>query len=168
MSTLSIIGRGGGNPQPAQQPSSNQQTDESADETNASANQSQDSSAATSGNAAQSQDTAAPAPATGTDQSTATATSPASDPDAEAARVATLSETGDTSSAQAIVEAAIAETPEKVEADARRFAEAAQQQQRLEMLIEAVNTPVEATSLTAPAAETDEAAASAKEDGTPV
>ncbi|APX13553.1 hypothetical protein [Tateyamaria omphalii] len=168
MSIISIFGGGGGSPQPVQQPSNQQQTEDSTDQTSAAANESQDSGAATSGNAAQTQDTTAPAPATGADQSTSTAAAPPSDPKAEAARVTAMSEAGASTSAQAVVEAAIAETPEQIEADARRMAEAAQQQQRLEMLIEAVNTPVEKTALTAAAAEPDEVAASAQEDGTPV
>ncbi|WP_147107224.1 hypothetical protein [Tateyamaria sp. syn59] len=168
MSILSIFGGGGGSPQTVQQPSNQQQTGDSTDQTSAAANESQDSGSATSGNAAQTQDTTAPAPATGTDQSTATAAAPPPEPQAEAARVNTLGESGNATPTQTIVEAAIAETPEQIEADARRFAEAAQEQQRLELLIEAVNTPVETAPLTAPAAETDETAASAKEDGTPV
>lgn len=167
MSILSIFGGGGGTAQPTQQ--TNQPgSDGRSDTANEAANTSQDSGTAPSGNAAQTQDTTAPAPATGADQSTATAAQPPVEPQSEATRVAQFSNTADGSPSQTIVEAAIAETPEQIEADARRLAEAAQQQQRLEMLIEAVNTPVTKSVLTAATPEGDEAAAAAQEDGTPV
>ncbi|WP_299044226.1 hypothetical protein [uncultured Tateyamaria sp.] len=162
MSILSIIGGGGGSAQPVQQSSNRTQPDDSAAQTNA--NESQDSTAAQSGNATQTQDTAAPAPATGAGDIPASAAAPPSNPETEAARVALQ---GEGSTAQSVVQAAVAETPDQIEADARRMAEAAQQQQRLELLIEAVNTPVEHTTLSAPTAQ-QEQAGPVETEGTPV
>lgn len=148
--------------QPVQQPSNQTETDTNTEQSNAS--ESQDSRAAQSGNAAQTQDTATPTPATGPGDSTATAATPPSDPRAEADRVGAQAER---SGAQSVVEAAVAETPDQIEADARRMAEAAQQQQRMELLIEAVNTPATQTVLSAPTAE-QEQAGPVETEGTPV
>ena len=166
MSILSIFG-GGSTAQPTSQPTTEQTGDNQT--TDDAASESQDSSAAPSGNSAQTQDTTAPAATTGTDSAAATATSETTDPEAEASRVALLSSGTDGSPAQTIVEAALIESPEQIEADARRFAEAAQQQQRLEMLIEAVSTPVEPSTVTAPAAaQAQEQVGQAETDGVPV
>lgn len=162
MSIFSIIGGGGGSAQPVQQPTTSSPPDDSAEQTNASAPQ--DSATAQSGNATQTQDTAAPTPVTGTGDTTTSAATPPSDPQTEAARVALQ---GERSTAQSVVEAAVAETPEQIEADARRMAEAAQQQQRIEMLVEAVSAPVQPTNLSAPTAE-QEQAGPVETEGTPV
>ncbi|MEX0370802.1 MAG: hypothetical protein AB3N09_09240 [Tateyamaria sp.] len=164
MSILSIIG-GGGSAQPTQ-PSANDQTTDAQD-TDEAASAEQDSATAPSGNSAQTQDTTAPAAATGTDQSTATAASDTTDPATEAARASEQSGGSDGSTAQSAVEAALIESPEKAEADARRFAEAAQQQQRLELLIEAVKAPAETTDTPAPM-QAQENVGPIEADGVPV
>ncbi len=61
----------------------------------------------------------------------------------------------------------MSEAADVSESEARRIAEATQAKQRLELLIAAVQTPVEATTLTAPAAAQAEAGPT-ETDGTPV
>jgi len=156
MSLLPIIG-GGGTQSSPQQPEHAQNDKAKADKTDSEATQTQ--------TAAESGDTAPPAPATQTaDSGTDTATKP-TDPEAESAKVTLLADSSAGSSTQSAVEAAF--DPEADEAAARRIAEAAQQQQRLEQLIEAVGTPTEATNLSAPAAE-QEQVGNAETDGVPV
>ncbi|MEM8653982.1 MAG: hypothetical protein AAGF36_04490 [Pseudomonadota bacterium] len=151
MSILSIIGGGGGSPTP---PPSNTPSPEASDPPP---------------NTTEPSDTAPPAPATESQDSrtdTGTDTTP-SDPQAESARVSLLADSADGSNTRAAVEAALALPPDQIEADARRFAEAAQQQQRLELLLEAVSEPVAPTVLSAPTAEQAQAGP-VETEGTPV
>jgi len=114
----------------------------------------------------QTEDTAPPAPASrSTDSASATRTGNDTDSSA-AARVDVLAPRSDASSARSAVEANMT-APDVTEADARRFAEAAQAKQRLALLIEAVQTPVKATALAAPAAAQAEAGP-IQTEGTPV
>ncbi|MEL6464321.1 MAG: hypothetical protein AAFQ58_05060 [Pseudomonadota bacterium] len=149
MSILPILGGAGASPTP---PPSNDPPPEASDPPP---------------NTTEPQDTAPPAPATESQDSSTSAGSDTSDPQAETARVSLLSDSARGGAEQSVVEAALAATPDQIEADARRFAEAAQQQQRLEMLLEAVSEPATPTALSAPSAE-QEQAGPVETEGTPV
>ena len=130
----------------------------------------------------QSEDTAPPAPVSGgNDSADTTGTGSGTDPATQGGSSAQATSDGpqfsgalatpvapDTSSTRTAVEASLNKAPDLSEEDARRFAEAAQAKQRLEMLIEAVQTPVEVTPLVAPAAAAQAEAGPTETDGTPV
>ncbi|MEL7263092.1 MAG: hypothetical protein AAGK69_17030 [Pseudomonadota bacterium] len=118
----------------------------------------------------QTEDTAPAAPATrSSDSANAVKTGGDADTTTQVISKQTTAEVApsDTSSTQAAVEAKLTEPAALSENDARRFAEAAQDRQRLELLIEAVQAPVQTTELSAPtAAQAD--AGPQETDGTPL
>lgn len=117
----------------------------------------------------QSEDTAAPAATSQSGDSATNTSSGQSDQQAQADKVTLLSPEAPTTQTQSVVEAQLVADPEMAEADARRMAEAAQQQQRLEMLIAAVSSPTEAPQV-APAAAAEQVESSSVDtgDGLPV
>ncbi|WP_299143259.1 hypothetical protein [uncultured Tateyamaria sp.] len=118
--------------------------------------------------AAETEDTAPPAPASQAAETATQTTTRPSDPQTEPDKVAAFATSDRGSAVQSAVESALLEAPESSEDQARRFAEAAQSRQRLEQLIEAVNTPVQSPT-TLSAATADQAAAGPTEtDGVPV
>ncbi|WP_415404487.1 hypothetical protein [Tateyamaria sp. SN3-11] len=159
MSLLPILGSGGGNSAPAPSSSSNDtSTDPTAEETAPAAGSSEPS------------DTSAPAAPSETADSGTDTTQQPTDQGSEAAKVSLLSAEVPGTAAQSVVEAQLS-APEDVQAsedDARRLAEAAQQRQRFEALLDAISAPADAPQVAAaPAAEQAEVG-NVETDGVPV